>query len=69
MPDTRGWLVGKVWDGIEIAFDPTKFEVEGVPLYVEVDSNNMRLTFDLKIHVVAGSQDSKVENILTLKSA
>ena len=62
------WKAVKVCEGVEIAFDPEKFEAVGIPLGIAVDSNNMRLTFDLKVHVVAGDQDSKVENILTLRS-
>ena len=61
------WMEVKVCEGVVIAFDPALFETVGMPLGITVDSNNMKLTFDLNVHVAAGDQDSKVENILTVR--
>ena len=61
-------MVMKVCEGVEIAFDQDKFEAVGMPLGITIDDSQMRLSFDLKVHVVAGNQDSTVENILTLTS-
>ncbi len=65
MPDN--WMEVQVCEGVVIAFDPAKFEAVGMPMGITADSNGIKLSFDMNVHSIVGDQDSKVENILTLR--
>jgi hypothetical protein len=65
--DKDEWQVVEVCEGVEIVFNPAKFEAVGMPLGISVENNALTLRFDLNVHMIVGDQDSRVENLLTLQ--
>ena len=61
------WRAVKITEGVEVLIDPARFEIVGMPLGMTLDSDNFKLTFDMTVNAPAGAQESKVENVLTVR--
>lgn len=61
------WLAVKLTEGVEVLIDPARFEIVGIPLGMTLEADNFKLTLDMNVSAPAGEQESKVENVLTIR--
>jgi hypothetical protein len=62
-------IIVELLPGVELHVDPEKFDVVGVQIGLNIPSQMMGLVFDVNIATAEGAQESKVENMIRLKTA
>lgn len=58
----------EITDGVKLLIDPAKYDVTNA-LKLQLPNEELRLTFDLTVSNVLEGDESKVQNVVTLRSA
>lgn len=58
----------EITDGVKLVVDPEKFDVKSA-LKLQLPNDDLQLTFDLTVTNVSEQAESKVQNVVSLRSA
>lgn len=67
MDEAKQMIAVEIVEGVRLLVDPEKWEINGVPLSLNLPKTNMKLSLDLNVFIVAGQQDSKIENLIQMR--
>ena len=66
-PPEKEYLFAVLTQGVVLQIDPTMFEIVGTPIGMAINSDNFKLTFSAQLTFAVGAQESKVDNVVTLR--